>query len=432
MTPLLVNTYDTIGGAALASNRLLNGLKQNGVKARMLVQEKHSEHPDVLKTARGRFQEAAVGFRTLLDQQPLRTLYPNRRPAPYSLNWLPGPYGRHLKKLMPDIVNLHWINAGFISLGAIGSIQSPVVWTLHDMWPFTGVCHYSDDCLEYRNSCGNCRMLGSDKASDISRWNWKRKQKAISKLNLTLVSPSRWLAEQAQRSRLLRCLPIHVIPNGLDLSVFKPADKEMLRRLLGMEGKERLILFGGAHVLKDRRKGAHLLSRALELVKGVNSDMRLKIKVFGASRAERGLNFYFDTEYIGFVHDERLLAQIYAAADIFVAPSTQENLANTVLESLSCGTPVVAFDTGGMKEMISHEHNGYLATALDAKSFARGIVWALEDDERIKRLSRAARETATTKFDILRSAKSYSHLFRDLIHNTRNKNRTRIRQSAIH
>ena len=154
MRPLLINTHDTLGGAAIAAFRLLKGLNRNGVPAKMLVQEKQSEHPNVVTPSRGRFRNAAAGLRSLVDQQPLRLLYPGRQPVPFSLNWLPGDSGRALRSLAPDIINLHWINAGFMSLGAIGRIKQPIIWTLHDMWPFTGVCHYSGDCLGFRHACG--------------------------------------------------------------------------------------------------------------------------------------------------------------------------------------------------------------------------------------------------------------------------------------
>jgi glycosyltransferase involved in cell wall biosynthesis len=312
------------------------------------------------------------------------------------------------------VINLHWINAGFLNLGMIGRIRQPVVWTLHDMWPFTGVCHYSDGCRKFRDTCGACPMLESDRASDLSRWNWRRKRDSIGKMDLTIVTPSRWLAGLAGESRILGPVPVEVIPNGVDIDVFRPAPKTAVRKLLGLDRDKKVVLFGGAHALTDPRKGARFLSHALEIIKNRAPETPLQVLVFGAEIPETGLTFHFETRYLGFIRDERLLAQMYAAADVYVTPPTEENLANTVIEALACGTPTVAFDVGGMAEMVLHGKNGYLARASDATDLARGIQWALESTGRLKRLSREARETAIRNFDILESARRYHLLFEKL------------------
>jgi len=415
MTPLLINTYDTLGGAAIASCRLLNGLNRNGIQARMLVQEKMGENPNVITLPRGRFRNALVGLRTVIDQQPLRSVYPERRLVPYSLNWLPGRYGHTLRTLAPEVVNLHWINAGFLSLGTIGRIPGPVVWTLHDMWPFTGICHYSDGCLKFRDACGACPLLGSDRLLDLSRWNLRRKRKNLSKLELTIAAPSRWIADQARRSRLFGHLPITVIPNGIDLDVFRPMPRTIARDLLHITGDKKILLFGGAHALKDRRKGAYFLSRALEVLKEKTPQAPWQVVVFGTEVPESTLPFHYETRYLGYIQDERLMAQVYAAADIYVTPPTQENLANTVMEALACGTPVVTFDVGGMNEMVSHKNNGYLARSQDVKDLALGIQWTLDSDKRLKRLSKEARDSAVRKFDIIDSARNYHLLYEQMV-----------------
>jgi glycosyltransferase involved in cell wall biosynthesis len=415
LTPLILNTYDRIGGAAIAATRLLRGLNGIGISARMLVQEKFDEDPNVILPSRNRYRSAVPRLRTVLDQQPLRTLYPQRRPIPCSLNWLPDCYGSLVHNLRPDIVNLHWVNGGFLSISTIARIECPVVWTLHDMWPFTGICHYSNGCTGFTDRCRSCPVLLGRKRFDLSRWTWNRKQKAWSHLDLTLVSPSRWLARQARKSRLLGHAPVKVIPNGLDLNVFKPRAKSLVRDILGIDKDKKVICFGGAHALEDQRKGALHLSETLKSIKESAPASSWMLLVFGAAAPPSGWTFPLDTKYLGYIHDDLLLAQIYAASDVFVAPSTQENLANTVMESLSCGTPVVTFDIGGMGEMITHRQSGYLARALDIQDLAWGIRWVLESSSRLVELSHQARETAIRKFSAEQTAKRYLDLFEEIL-----------------
>jgi glycosyltransferase involved in cell wall biosynthesis len=234
-------------------------------------------------------------------------------------------------------------------------------------------------------------------------------------MDLTIVTPSRWLADQAKGSRLMGRFPVEVIPNGIDLDIFKPVSKSAAREILGIDGNRNVILFGGAHVLKDRRKGAHFFSRALGMLKEKMPEAPLQVVVFGTEVPEETLPFHYESRYLGFIRDERLMALAYAAADIYVTSPIQENLANTVMEALACGTPTVAFDVGGIGEMVLHEENGYLARASDPADLARGIEWILERDDRLQRLSTEARETAVERFDVLKNAKSYQLLFEQVV-----------------
>ncbi len=211
----------------------------------------------------------------------------------------------------------------------------------------------------------------------------------------------------------------HLAPYGLDLGIYKPIDRQLARQILNLPLNSKLILFGAISATSDRRKGLHLLQPALQkLQKYLDSkEIPIEILIMGASQPKSSLDFGLITHYLGKLSDDVTLALIYSAADIFVAPSLQDNLANTVLEAIACGLPVVAFDIGGMSDMITHQHNGYLAKPFDTDDFAKGISWILEDGDRYQRLSHQAREKAEKEFSQELQAKRYLKLFEEILTN---------------
>src|SRR5919202_398945 len=362
------------GGAGRATFRLNQGLQRLGVDSKILVQLKYSDDRTVFspETTLGKFS-AKLKLPERLDALPLNG-YPQRNANDFSLEWLPSGIVSKVAKLTPDVVNLHWVCHGYVPIEAIAKFKKPLVWTLHDMWAFTGGCHYSQECDRYKSSCGTCPQLGSTKSWDISRWVWQRKAKAWQNLNLSIVSPSHWLAKCTRSSSLFQDLPIEVIPNGLDTQQYKPIPRQVARELLNLPQDKQLILFGAMYPNSDRRKG-------------------------------------FYSHYLGRLSDEISLAVVYAAADVFVAPSTQDNLPNTVMEAIACGTPSVAFNIGGMPELIEHQHNGYLAQALDSEDLAQGIIWVLENKERHQKLCDRARQKAEQEFTLEIQARRYESLY---------------------
>lgn len=304
-----------------------------------------------------------------------------------------------------------------MSFGEISKLDCPVVWTLHDMWAFTGGCCYAGDCKAYFRSCGSCPQLNSGSGRDISYQIWNRKLRHLKKINLTVVSPSRWLAECAKLSFLFRDVRVEVIPNGLDLTQFKPIDKKIAREILGLPLNRKFILFGAMNAASDSRKGFQNLQPALQQL-AVNKDTeKAELIVFGSSQPADPPDFGLQTRYLGRLHDDVSLALLYSAADVFVAPSIQENLANTVMEALACGTPCVAFDIGGMPDMIEHRLNGYLARPFEPSDLAAGIAWVLSDDSRCSALARRAREKAEAEFEIQSVAGRYAKLYGELLRN---------------
>lgn len=412
--PLLLNTSDIIGGAARAAYRLHQGLKNIGVDSQMLVQNKQSDDYSVIAPV-SKLSKGIGKLTPTLDSIPLQ-IYPQRDRSTYSVQWLPDNLAAQVAQINPDVINLHWINGGYLKIETIAKFNKPIVWTLHDMWAFTGGCHYNGDCMNYTNSCGTCPQLHSNKEKDLSRWIWQRKAKAWQNLNITIVTPSHWLAKCAASSSLLKDMRIEVIPNGLDAKQYKPIQKSVARSILGLPEDKQLILFGAMSATSDPRKGFNFLQSALQNLSQSGWRERAELVVFGSSQPKNHPEIGFKLHYLGKLNDDISLSLVYAAADVFIAPSVQDNLPNTVMESLSCGTPCVAFDIGGMPDMIEHQQNGYLAKPFNLEDLARGIAWVLEDEERLRKLGVNGREKVEQQFNIDMQSHSYLSLFADMIY----------------
>lgn len=359
-------------------------------------------------------QQAFSVLRPYLESIPFR-FYRKRQRTSFSTACLPESLGTKVAKLNPDIVHLFWVNGGFLNIETLRNIKKPVVWTLHDMWPFTGGCHYDEMCGRFRNSCGNCPILNSEKEKDLSRKVWKRKEKYWKGVEIVVVATSYWIADMARSSSLFKNRRIEVIPNGIDIDKYKPAGKELARATYNLPLDKKLILFSAFGATTDKRKGNHYLVKALDKMsrEGWGSDAELVI--LGASKPEKVQDMGMKVHYMGYMHDDKSQVMLYSAADVVVAPSRQENLSNTVIESLSCGTPVVAFDIGGMPDMIEHRINGYLATPFEYEDLAKGIIWVIEDKDRHKLLSKQARESAEEKYSLKVVADRYMSLYREIL-----------------
>jgi len=413
MKTLHISTFDINGGAPRAAYRLHNGLRDIGVNSQMLVQEKFSDDKNV-QAPQLRLSQGIARAKLTFDTLPLK-IYGQDRKTVFSLQWVPDRVARNVTQIQPDIINLHWITSAFMQIETLAKLKCPLVWTLHDMWALTGGCHYSGDCDRYTVSCGACPQINSQKNCDLSRWVWQRKAKAWKDLNLTIVSPSSWLAKCAQDSSLFRDLRIEVIPNGLDTQKYQPIPKNIARDLLNLPQDKQLILFGSLQATSDKRKGFHFLQTALsELSKSVWKE-KVEVVIFGASTPVNPPDFGLKTHYLGTFQDDLTLALVYSAADVFVLPSTQENLANTVVEAIACGTPCVAFNIGGMPDMIEHQKNGYLAQPYKVEDLASGIAWVLEDSDRNQKLSDYARKKAEQEFALEIIARRYFSLYNEIL-----------------
>jgi glycosyltransferase involved in cell wall biosynthesis len=279
------------------------------------------------------------------------------------------------------------------------------------MWPFTGGCHYPSDCERYKRSCGECPQLGSKSENDLSRWTWRRKARLWKNLELTFVAPSRWMKTRIQHSSLFRNKTVEVIPNGIDTNRFRPLDRKMARSCLNFPKKKHLILFGALNATSDRRKGFQYLTPCLQQLSQTKTSSEAELIVFGASKPTNPPDFGFKTTYMGRLQDEISISMVYAACDVFIAPSLEDNLPNTVMEAMACGTPCVAFNIGGIPEMVDHLKNGYLAAPRDPDDLARGISWVLEDKNRRISLGKEAREKVEKEYDLSRVAMQMASLY---------------------
>ena len=409
MKILIVNESDSKGGAARAAYRLHKSLLIQNIDSQMLVQNKESDDYTVVGPVT-KIQRAINKMRPTLDELPV-SFYKHRTKTIFSPSWLPfSNIVKKINEIDPDIVHLHWVCGGMIKIEDIARIKAPIVWSLHDNWVFTGGCHIMWDCKKYQDVCGSCPRLGSTKENDLSRKIFNRKQKDFSKIeNITIVGVSQWLKECSKNSTLLKDKKHINLPNPIDTTIFKPFDKEKSRGLWSLPKDKKLVLFG-AMTINDINKGFNELSDALHKIKSEE----IELVVFGSSEPKESQNFGFKTHYLGYLHDDVSLVTLYSAVDVMIVPSLQENLSNVIMESLSCGTPVVGFDIGGNSDMLEHKMNGYLAKPFDTTDLANGIDWIL-NNENYENLAKNAREKIVKSFDSIVVAQKYIKLYKDIL-----------------
>lgn len=411
MKVLIVSTFDISGGAALGAYHLCKSLRSNGVDAEMLVKFKASDDPVVLGRRQSFLREKLSWLSYHLDQLPVRR-YPGKTRTEFSPAWL---FNRRIISAInesdADLVNLHWITGGVLRIEDIARINKPIVWSLHDMWPFTGGCHYDEGCGKYRTGCKACPVLGSQRRDDLSASVFLRKATAYAKIpSLTVVGLSRWITDCAKNSALFSGRKIVTIPSLIDTTVFRPLDRRVARDSLRLPQNKKLVLFGGDGMVRNTRKGHRELLQALGRV--VSQDVELV--VFGLNNAGDSIRYPFPVHYLGHLPDDSALQTAYSAADVMVMPSLQEVLGWVSAESLSCGTPVVAFDSGGPRDIVDHKVSGYLAAPFEPASLAEGIDWVLNHPDP-GRLAEDARQTVLDKFEAGKVARRYRELYRSII-----------------
>lgn len=394
MNVLIISTSDILGGAAIAANRLMSALQNSGVNVKMLVRDKRSDNENVIKTGgsvqnRWNFyrERGDIFLHNRLSRENLFDI--SIANTGVSVTQLP-----EFKEA--DIVHLHWINQGMLSVKEIGNILASgkkVVWTMHDMWAFTGICHHTGVCANYEKSCGSCPYLVSGSRNDLSRKVFLQKQKTFSKGKITFVACSRWLKDLAHKSALTHGHNVVSVPNPINTNLYRPKDKAQVRGKLNLPLDKKIVLFAAVKA-SDPRKGFDYLAEASRLMAQHPNDILFLIAGNHGEEIEKRLSL--PTYSIGFVSPEKM-PDLYNAADVFVTPSLQENLPNTIMESMACGTPCVGFNIGGIPEMISHGRNGYVATYKSANDLAKGLLWTLYQADS-ETLSANAREKVLTEY----------------------------------
>jgi glycosyltransferase involved in cell wall biosynthesis len=404
--PLLLNAKDT-GGAANATRRIHEGLREIGVDSRMLVDRKSTRDPTI-HGRRSRPGKAIARLRPIVDSLPLK-LYDDD--PSFSPSLPPERLSERISRLEPDVLHLNWMTGGFMDVSTLAEFDQPIVWRFPDMWPMTGGCHYTDGCTGYHDSCGECPKLESDQEHDLSRLTMWRKKRALAKAVVTVVATTPWLADCAGSSALFGDSRIEVIPNGLDTNIFHPAKECVGRDLFNLPAEAPLVLFGSVGPLSDPRKGYDLLHDALAELETNRSP---ELVIFGTPGPADPPDFGYPTHYAGYLNDEQSLALLYSAADVMVVPSRYEAFGQTVTEAMACGTPVVAFDGSGPADTIDHEETGYLAEAHDPADLAAGIDWIIATDGRLDRLGEAARDRAVTTYHYTDVAERYRLLYEEI------------------
>ncbi|MBE9170089.1 glycosyltransferase family 4 protein [Pleurocapsales cyanobacterium LEGE 06147] len=413
MKILHLNRADINEGAARGVYWLNRALLAAGVESTMLVQKKLSHDFSVLGPETI-FQKAINTLYSELDGIPL-FFYKNRKSSLFSPAWITSPIQGRIKQINPDIINLHWICKGLLKPESLAKLNKPIVWTLRDMWGFTGGCHYSENCLKYREECGACPQLGSKRKNDLSKQLWLRKQKAWQELNLIIVTLSNWLADCAKQSSLFQNKRIEVIHNGIDELKFKPIPKSVARDILNLPQNKKIILFGAIDATKDERKGFQYLVSAVQKLSHCGLKENTELLIFGSSKPKESPNLGIKANYMGRLYDDPAIAITYVSADVTVIPSLQEAFGKTALESLACGTPVVSFDSTGLKDIVEHEKNGYRAKLYSSDDLARGIAWVLQNEHRWQILSQRARAKVVNEFTIKAQAAKYLDIYQEIL-----------------
>ena len=413
MRVLIVNTSERTGGAAVAANRLMMALNNNGVKAKMLVRDKESDSLTVV----GLPKSPMLNWHFLWERLVIFFHCRFSRKHLFEIDLANS--GSDITKLREfqeaDVIHLHWINQGMLSLSGIRKILKsgkPVVWTMHDIWPATAICHLTLNCRNFTTHCHNCRLLpGKGSSSDLSTSVWRKKEKMLEDSSIYFVTCSHWLEQEAKASALLRGQKIVSIPNPIDTHIYRSGDKQTARKNLGLPEDKRLILFVSQRVT-NKNKGMDYLIDACRQLKDY------ELVILGGHAEEVVDQLPLKAHPLGYVNDERRIVEIYQAVDVFVLPSLSENLPNTIMEAMACGVPCVGFKVGGIPEENDHKRNGYVAEYRDSDDLARGIRWILSEadydqlsQEAVRKVahSYSQQSVAISYLDVYHQAMAFKH-----------------------
>lgn len=400
----LVNYSDTTGGASRAAYRIHRALRASGMDSTLHVNEALSGdwtvHGPKTKgqLVRNRMRSAFGNLVGRLQRTDNRFVQ--------SVALLPSGWPAILNASDADVVHLVWVNGEMLSIEDINRLHKPLIWTLQDMWAFCGTEHLSND-PRYMDGYFKRNRPSGESGVDLNRITWARKRRAWGR-PIHMVAPSHWMADCIGRSSLMKDWPVAIIHNPIDTDRWYPVDKPLARKLMGLPEHGTLLLFGTAGTNDAPHKGFDLLREALQSLKG---GMELNLAVFGQAAPERAPDLGFPVHYMGHLHDDIGMQLLYSAADAVAIPSRQDNLPNVGIEAIACGTPVVAFDTCGLPDIVRHQATGYLARAFDAGDFAMGIKWLLEDAERHAKICSEARADAVMRFSYPAIAPQYRALY---------------------
>lgn len=417
MRVLIVNTSERTGGAAVAANRLLEALNNNGVKAKMLVRDKETDQ----LTVAGLPSSWRHHWNFLWERFVIWLHLHFRREHLFEVDMANA--GTDITSLPEfqeaDVIHLHWINQGMLSLKGIRKILTsgkPVVWTMHDIWPATAICHLTLECRQFEVACHHCRLLpGGGSSRDLAARIWRRKQYMLDGQHITFVTCSDWLGNEARKSALLQGQTVVTIPNPIDTRIYHPGNQQQARQQLGIPEKGRVILFVSQRATNPN-KGMQYLTEACKLLCNDHSDWQenVSVAILGGHAEEIAGQLPFPTYALGYVNDEHRIVSVYQAADVFVLPSLSENLPNTIMEAMACGLPCVGFRVGGIPEEIDHRENGYVADYRDAADLARGLHYVLEEAD-YAQLQHNCLQKVAHSYSLQSVARRYTEIYNQVL-----------------
>lgn len=402
-----LNYSDASGGAARATYRIHRSLIKKGITSEMWVNKKSTEDWTV-KEPKNKITIALNEIRPRLVRYSSKIIF-NTNDRVIHPSTLPSAWVRNINNSDADIIHLHWIQNEMLSIKDLSKIKKPIVWTLHDMWPFCGAEHFTTDKRWSEGYNANNRP-DYESGFDLNRWTWQRKKKYWKK-SLQIITPSEWLEQCVGKSILMKNWPVTVVPNPIDTDSWKPLDKKLSRDYLNLPQKSQILLFGSAVGSSlDPRKGFDLIRKSLDFLLKNKQNKKIELVIFGQSKPDTPIDFGLPVHYMGNLQDEISLQFVYSSSDVMLIPSRQDNLPNTAVEAHACGVPVVAFDIGGLSDIVKHQQTGYLAKAFDVADFARGINWILENNKKLK-LAENARKYSLLKFSESKIVEKYMNIY---------------------
>jgi glycosyltransferase involved in cell wall biosynthesis len=408
-----LSTYDAEGGAARAATRLHLGLKNIGIKSTMIVGRKLTNFFEIQQLHRELrwFSRLFRSVKARLDAAPLFFNF-QKMHTPWTIGWWSD------RKIMRSldagsIVHLHWVGGGYLSLQNILAIKNPLVWTLHDAWPFTGGCHVVGECRKFFDNCGACEQLGSSFQKDLSWIGITRRKKLLSSGQKIFVAPSSWMQDLAKSSTILGNADVRVIPNGVDTKIFKPIKKSLAREKLQLSVEKKYILFSANNVLGDSNKGFERFRNIITLLKERFSSAEVEIIIIGKVRGK--IQIDLPIHNFGYQSTQDNMALLYSAADVVCVPSTQESFGLVALEAMSCGTPVIAYRTSGLIDIVVDGETGFLAEPYSEQDFADQLFTLLSDTNLQGKMASASRQRALKKFDQLIVVNQYLEVYKELL-----------------
>lgn len=416
MNILFLNTSDQQGGAAIAAKRIADALNKEHMKVVMLVRDKTGTDFDVVPIR----QTPKLTYNFAMERIKIwaNNLFSRKNLFAVSI----ANTGSRITQLPEfknaDIIHLHWINQGFLSLREIKRIidsGKPVVWTMHDMWPITGICHHARACTKYTFECMKCPFIRAKHSSkDLSYKVFHRKmniyQSSVQPINF--VGCSKWLMRKAMDSALTENQNVLNIPNPINTDVFQPLTTEDCRKHFGLPKNMKLILFGAAKTTNKRKGIEYFINACLELRQTTTTP--ISIVLYGSDSDQLKDRFTLPTYSLGYIRNEKDIIRLYNAVDLFALPSLEENLPNSIMEAMACGVPCVGFDIGGIPELIDHLHNGYIAKYKSSTDLAQGLKWVLENNKE-QTLSQEARRKVLDCFSEKTVARQYINLYNNIL-----------------